>query len=94
MGCGDGRLSLRMAKLVGPSGTVLGVDMRSRRIRRARHRVQAEGCQRVQFTYATVGEGALPPVSVDRAVLVTVLGEMAEQLRPSPNSSRRSNLEG
>lgn len=79
VGCGDGRLSLRMAKLVGPSGTVLGVDMRPWRIRRAIHQAQTKGFQHVQFTHASVGEGALPPLSVDRAVLVTVLGEMAEK---------------
>jgi len=79
VGCGDGRLSLQMAKRVGSSGEVLGVDMRPWRIRRAVQRAQAADAKQVHFTRATVGEGGLSPLHFDQAVLVAVLGEMADQ---------------
>jgi ubiquinone/menaquinone biosynthesis C-methylase UbiE len=78
VGCGDGRLSLQIAKRVGPNGAVFGIDMRPWRIRRAVQRAQKAFAGQVHFTHAAVGEGGISALHVDRAVLVTVLGEMAD----------------
>ena len=42
----------------------------------AKTRTQAAGCTNVEFIAAAIGDGKLPASHFDRAVLVTVLGEI------------------
>lgn len=78
-GCGPGRLTLPLAEAVGPQGEVLALDLQEGMLARARQKVRAAGLQNVTFQQAALGEGKLPLASFDRALLVTVLGEIPDQ---------------
>lgn len=51
VGCGTGRSTRDMARTVGPSGFVLGVDLSSRMLAEARRRSAAEGVTNVAFEH-------------------------------------------
>jgi SAM-dependent methyltransferase len=78
-GCGPGRLTLPAAEAVGPQGEVLAVDIQEEMLARVREKVEAAGLQNVACLQARLGEGRLPPAHFDRALLVTVLGEIPDQ---------------
>lgn len=78
-GCGPGRLTLPLAAAVGPQGEVLAVDVQGGMLEHVRAKVEAAGLRNVQVLQAALGEERLPPNHFDRAVLVTVLGEIPDQ---------------
>ena len=79
MGCGYGRLSIPIARLVLPGGDVVGVDIQEGMLRRARERAHKSGLANLTFRRAGAGEGLLEPDRYDRALMVTVLGEIPRQ---------------
>jgi ubiquinone/menaquinone biosynthesis C-methylase UbiE len=79
-GCGPGRLTLPAAEAVGPQGEVLALDIQEGMLARVREKAQAAGLQNVAYLQAGLGESRLPPEYYDRAVLVTVLGEIPDQI--------------
>lgn len=79
IGCGPGRLTIPLAKSVGPEGEVVAVDVQVGMIDRVRAKAQAEGLTNITFLQAGVGEGKLGRDCFDRAVLVTVLGEIPDR---------------
>lgn len=79
-GCGPGRLTLPLAQAVGPQGQVLALDVQEEMLARVREKVQAAVLQNVQYQQGGLGEGKLPQAHFDRAVLVTVLGEIPDQV--------------
>ena len=79
-GCGPGRLTLPLAETVGPQGEVTALDIQDGMLARVRAKVQAVGLQNVKFLQAGLGDGKLPPAYFDRALLVTVLGEIPDPM--------------
>jgi ubiquinone/menaquinone biosynthesis C-methylase UbiE len=79
-GCGPGRLTLPLAEIVGPHGEVTALDIQDGMLTRVRAKVQAAGLQNVKFLHAGLGTGKLPQAYFDRAVLVTVLGEIPDPM--------------
>jgi ubiquinone/menaquinone biosynthesis C-methylase UbiE len=77
-GCGPGRLTLPLAEAVGSQGEVTALDIQDGMLARVRAKVQAAGLQNVKFLHAGLGDGKLPRAYFDRAVLVTVLGEIPD----------------
>lgn len=77
-GCGPGRLTVPLARAVGAEGRVVALDLQPGMLARAQARVDAAGCASVQFIAAGLGAGYLAPGLFDRAVLVTVLGEIPD----------------
>jgi len=83
-GCGPGRLALPLARAVGPGGAVTALDVQEAMLDKVRGKAEAEGISWVRCVRAALGEGALEAESFDRALLVTVLGEIpaaAEAMR-------------
>ena len=78
-GCGPGRLTLPLAKGVGPSGRVVALDIQSGMLARAKVRTETAGSANVEFVEAALGDGKLPANHFDRIVLVTVLGEIPDR---------------
>jgi ubiquinone/menaquinone biosynthesis C-methylase UbiE len=78
LGCGPGRLTIPAAQRVGPQGEVVAIDIQPGMLRRAQERVEAAGLGNVRFLQAGAGEGRLGG-PYDRALLVTVLGEIPER---------------
>lgn len=79
-GCGPGRLTLPLAETVGQQGEVTALDIQDGMLARVRAKVQAAGLQNVRFLHAGLGDGKLPQAYFDRALLVTVLGEIPDQM--------------
>jgi len=78
-GCGPGRLSVPLAQSVGPDGRIVALDMQPGMLARARAKTETAGCTNVEFVAAALGDGKLPADHFDRAVLVTVLGEIPDR---------------
>jgi ubiquinone/menaquinone biosynthesis C-methylase UbiE len=78
-GCGPGRLTLPLAETVGSQGEVLAVDIQEGMLARVRKKVKTADLQNVKYLQAGLGDGKLPKAYFDRAVLVTVLGEIPNQ---------------
>lgn len=78
-GCGPGRVTIPLAQAVGPEGRVVALDIQPGMLARARTRAEAAGCDNLEFVTAALGSGALPKNRFDRAVLVTVLGEIPDR---------------
>jgi ubiquinone/menaquinone biosynthesis C-methylase UbiE len=79
IGCGRGRLTARIAKRVGPTGDVIGMDVDPRALRAAEARANAGGLANARFILAGAGEGRLDRSRLDRVALVAVLGEITQR---------------
>ncbi len=79
-GCGPGLLTVPIAKAVGSTGHVLALDIQPGMLERAKAGVAKSGLNNVDFLLAGLGDGKLPANSFDRALLVTVLGEIPDKL--------------
>lgn len=75
-GCGPGRLTIPIAKEIGPRGQVVAMDIQAGMLRRAQDKARAAKLNNISFLQAGAGEGQLAPAQFDRALLVTVLGEI------------------
>ncbi len=80
IGCGPGRLTIPIARQVGPQGEVVAVDAQAGMLRRVQQKAEAAKLQNVRLVQARAGEGAsYGEDPLDRALLVTVLGEIPNQ---------------
>jgi ubiquinone/menaquinone biosynthesis C-methylase UbiE len=76
-GCGPGRLTIPLAKALGGDGLVVALDVQDAMLERVRKKASAEKLDgAIGFLQAGLGEGKLPADAFDRALLVTVLGEI------------------
>lgn len=83
VGCGPGDVSFAAARLVGPGGSVLGVDAAGEMIELARHRATERGLSWVTFQQATIGDLVLDePVDA-------VVGRLILMHLPDPASALR-----
>lgn len=80
-GCGPGRLSIPLARAVGQQGSVLAMDLQAGMLGRAKEKALAEKLDNISYLQAGLGDGRLESNTYDRALLVTVLGEIPDQLR-------------
>lgn len=79
-GCGPAYFSVPIAQRVGPQGYVVGVDIQPKMLERARARAAAAGIGNLELVHAGLGDGKIPAESFDRALLVTVLGEIPDRV--------------
>ena len=79
VGCGPGRVTLPAAREVGPTGRVIAIDLQPGMLRRAQERARSAGLDNISFLEAGVGSGKLDVPAADRALLVTVLGEIPDR---------------
>ncbi len=79
VGCGPGRLAVPVAKHVGSQGHVVAMDIQPGMLKRAREKAEAAGIENIRFLQAGIGEGQLKENSFDRALLVTVIGEIPDR---------------
>lgn len=75
-GCGPGRLTIPVASKVGPSGEVVAMDIQAGMLRRTQEKAREANLTNIKFLEAGVGENKLEHDKFDRALLVTVLGEI------------------
>ena len=79
-GCGPGRLAIPIAEHLGPEGEVVALDLQPEMIARVRQRIEDRGIKNVTTLCAGLGQGRLGEAEFDRAILVTVLGEIPDRL--------------
>jgi ubiquinone/menaquinone biosynthesis C-methylase UbiE len=88
-GCGPGRLTIPLARLVGDTGMVVALDLQRGMLSRVERNAAHAGLRNIRTVLAPLEADsvALKPfwMSFDRALLVTVLGEV-----PDPAGSLRS----
>jgi ubiquinone/menaquinone biosynthesis C-methylase UbiE len=76
VGCGPGRLTIPLAKAVGENGCVVAIDVQAGMLKRAREKAEGAKLTNIRFVHTAIGQGTLERGRADRAVLVTVLGEI------------------
>lgn len=79
VGCGPGRLTLPAAKRVGKTGEVVALDIQSKMLEKLNVRAKNMGLDNIRLINAGVGSGKIDKDYFDRALLVTVLGEIANK---------------
>lgn len=79
VGCGTGRLTIPIARSVGNQGVVLAMDIQAKMLALVKVKAETAGLNNIGFLHAGAGEGKLAGGRFDRALLVTVLGEIPEQ---------------
>lgn len=70
VGAGPGYLALRLARAVGPGGTVFAIDVEPRMVEALRHRAREAGVANVKPILARGERGALPPRPCDLILVV------------------------
>jgi ubiquinone/menaquinone biosynthesis C-methylase UbiE len=78
-GCGPGRLTVPLARAVGPAGEVVALDGQREMLGKLERRLEAEDISNVRPVRAVLGEGALDEGGFDRAVLAMVFGEVRDR---------------
>lgn len=78
-GCGPGRLTLPLSEAVGAQGEVTALDIESQMLEKVRGKSDAAGRRNITYLHAALGEGKLPRDYFDRAILVTVFGEIPDK---------------
>jgi ubiquinone/menaquinone biosynthesis C-methylase UbiE len=98
LGCGNGFYTLKLAKLVGPNGTVWAVDIQPEMLDLLAERAAARNVTNLQPTLGGATSPNLPPEAIDLVLLVDVYHEfshpkqMLEQVRASLRPNGRVAL--
>ena len=79
-GCGPGLLTTAVAAAVGPQGRVLALDLQPGMIAKAQARAAKAGLDNIDYLIAPLGSSKPPVAHFDRALLVTVLGEIPDKV--------------
>jgi ubiquinone/menaquinone biosynthesis C-methylase UbiE len=75
-GWGPGRLTIPLARIIGPCGEVTAIDLQEGMLHEVQERARRANLTNIRFLRAGIGEGILGSEMFDRAVMVTVLGEI------------------
>jgi len=77
MGCGNGFYALQLAKMVGPNGRILGVDVQPKMLEFLRERMEEQGIDNVSPILGSFHNPRLPDGDVDLILLVDVYHEFS-----------------
>lgn len=77
MGCGNGFHSLQIAKMLGPGGLVIGVDVQAEMLNLLRDRMERQGVENVIPILGSYHNPRLPPNSIDLVLMVDVYHEFS-----------------
>jgi SAM-dependent methyltransferase len=78
MGCGNGFHSIKLARLVGAAGSVLGVDVQPEMLRLLDLRAKQAGVENIKLILGTVDNPGLPDGKVDLILCVDVYHEFSD----------------
>ena len=89
MGCGNGFYALQLAKMVGPRGQVLGVDIQPEMLKFLRNRMEQRNINNITPILGSLHDPRLPRNQVDLVLLVDVYHEFShpEQMLKSIRDS-------
>lgn len=88
VGCGPGRLTIPIAQKISDDGKVVAMDVQKGMLSRTRKKAHAANLTNIEFLNAGIGEGKLEHNRFDRALLITVLGEVPDQVSALKESFR------
>ena len=77
LGCGNGFYTLKLAKLVGPQGTVWAVDIQPEMLQLLEERAEARGVPNLKSALGTATSPNLPAGEIDLVLLVDVYHEFS-----------------
>jgi len=80
VGCGTGNLAIAAKRLVGPTGTVRGIDASAEMIERARRKAKKAGVE-VAFENAVVEKLPFPDTTFDVVLSTTMLHHLPDKAR-------------
>lgn len=80
VGAGNGYDTIRLAKVVGPSGRVLAEDVTLSYLRELRRSVSAAGLRNVDIVQGDAGDPKLPARSIDAAIMVHMYHEVQQPI--------------
>ncbi len=91
MGCGNGFYSVQLAKMVGPTGRVLCVDIQPEMLRLLERRAVDQGVDNIVPILGAVHDPRLPKASVDLILMVDVYHEFShtEQMLRNKHASHK-----
>ncbi len=78
-GCGPGRVTIPIAQKIGSYGEVVAMDIQEGMLQKIQLKAQKEQLRNIRYLRAGLGDGQLEANFYDRALLVTVLGEIPNQ---------------
>jgi ubiquinone/menaquinone biosynthesis C-methylase UbiE len=78
-GCGSGRVTIPIAEKIGPNGQVTAMDIQQGMLDVVQGKMRMHNVHNVCLLLAGLGENKLEHNVYDRAILVTVLGEIPNQ---------------
>lgn len=78
-GCGPGRLTIPLARKIGSKGQVVAMDIQSGMLDRVMEKAAAGNLNNIKYVHAGIGDGKLQKEYFDRALMITVLGEIPER---------------
>ena len=94
IGAGGGWFTVRLARRVGPTGTVYAEDIQPQMIEAIERRVLREGLDNVQATLGTPDDPKLPDDSLDAVLIVDTYYEMDDPVTLLRNVARALKLHG
>jgi predicted methyltransferase len=77
IGAGEGFLTVRLARAVGPSGRVYANDINPRELQALRERAREEGLDNVEVVEGAIDDPRLPRESLDAAIILNAYHEMS-----------------
>ncbi len=77
IGVGTGYIAWRMAKKIGPKGTVYGVDIQPEMLEHLAQNMAKRGLKNVKGVMGTIKDPKLPPNSMDLVIMVDVYHEFS-----------------
>jgi ubiquinone/menaquinone biosynthesis C-methylase UbiE len=78
IGCGPGRVTMPLARAVGPGGEVIALDVQAKMLAKVAEKAKKEGIGNVRLMQSDVRSAHIDHGSLDAAVMVMALGEIPE----------------
>ena len=84
IGCGPGRVTIPLARAVGPGGEVIALDVQAAMLARVAEKAETERIANIRLMQSDVRNEKIDDGSLDGAVMVTALGEIPEPAKVLP----------
>jgi SAM-dependent methyltransferase len=84
IGCGPGRVTLPLARAVGPGGEVIALDVQAAMLAKVAEKAEAEHIANIRLMQSDVRSAKIDDGSLDAAVMVTALGEIPDAPKVLP----------
>jgi ubiquinone/menaquinone biosynthesis C-methylase UbiE len=87
VGAGGGWFTVRLARRVGPNGTVFAEDLQRQMLEAIKRRVGREGLTNVEYVQGSPDDPRLPPGRLDAVLIVDAYHELASPIKLLRNVS-------